>query len=472
MRGRTEAEGRNQIQTRSGRSQPEPACVPSGTVGRHATADAGRSSVKRSLGRAYRLLWISNGASAVGTGMTITAIPLVAAVGADSEVVLGVVAAAGILPGLLFAVPAGMLTDRVDRRMLLVASDLLRAVVVALALVAVALDVVGSVVLALTTFLVGVGETVFVSASQALVPSVVDSADLDEANGRLQAAEDSGREFIGPPLGSWAFSLVHWLPFAADAITYVASAAVLWRLPRAASAPDTAADATDDITATTTVPVIGDAAVDEPIPTGMADAWLFFRGSRTLIVLGLSMFVLAMSGAAVLALMVLVIREQLAIGGAWYGPALAVLALGATIAGLAAGRLRRLVAAKPAMISAVGLNAISYLVLGSTHFWPVGLAALALWGFAVTFGNITSVGIRQRTIPSALLGRTMGLFRTSLGAGGLIGALAGGALAASTSSGTVAVVAGLVQLPVVVLLAVGLPARLGEHRALSRLRAL
>ena len=73
MRGRTEAEGWNQIQTRSGRSRPEPACVSSGTVGRHATADAGRSSVKRSLGRAYRLLWISNGASAVGTGMTITA---------------------------------------------------------------------------------------------------------------------------------------------------------------------------------------------------------------------------------------------------------------------------------------------------------------------------------------------------------------------------------------------------------------
>ena len=425
--------------------------------------------MKRRLGRAYRLLWVSNAASAVGTGMTVTAIPLVAAVGANSEMLLGVIAAAGILPGLLFAVPAGLLTDRVDRRRLLVAADLLRAVVVAVALVAVATDVARSVVLALTTFFVGVGETVFVSASQALVPSVVDAADLDEANGKLQAAEDSGREFVGPPLGSWAFALVNWLPFAADAVTYVVSAVVLWRLPAHDAPSEPSAPAADPM-ATTAVPVVDATA---PIAgTGMADAWRFFRHSRTLVVLGISMFVLALSGSAVLALMVLVIRDRLGIDGAWYGPALAVLALGATAAGILAGRLRRLLAAKPAMIVAVGLNAISYLMLGSVRVWPVGLCALALWGFAVTFGNITSVGIRQRTIPSALLGRTMSLFRTSLGAGGLIGALAGGALAGATSSGTVAVVAGLIQLPVVLLLIVGLPAGLGDHRAISRLRSL
>lgn len=429
--------------------------------------------MKRSLGRAYRLLWVSNASSAIGTGMTVTAIPLVAAVGADSEVVLGVVAAAGILPGLLFAVPAGMLTDRVDRRRLLVGSDVLRAVVVTIALVAVALDAINSVVLALTTFLVGLGETVFISASQALVPSVVDTADLDEANGRLQAAEDSGREFVGPPLGSWAFALTRWLPFAADAVSYVVSAVVLWRLPttRPVILPNDQTHEIVDVSATTAVPVIAAGGTVVAPASGMGEAWRFFRRSRTLVVLGFSMFVLAMSGSAVLALMVLLVRDQLDISGAWYGPSLTVLALGATLAGVFAGRLRRVLAAKPAMISAVGVNAISYLMLGSTDLWPLGLVAFALWGFAVTFGNITSVGIRQRTIPSELLGRTMSLFRTSLGAGGLLGALGGGALAGATSVGTVAVVAGLVQLPVVVLLAFGLPAQLGEHRALSRLRA-
>lgn len=427
--------------------------------------------MKRRLGRAYRLLWVSNAASAVGTGMTVTAIPLVAAVGSHSEMALGVIAAAGIAPGLLFAVPAGVLTDRYDRRRLLVGADLLRAVVMGLALIVLATDLAGAAVLALITFLVGVGETVFVSASQALVPSVVDSADLDEANGRLQAAEDSGRDFVGPPLGSWGFALVRWLPFAADAVTYLVSAVVLWRLPAREVRVD----------ATTAVPLTPGPAGDPPSTsqgetppsrTGMPEAWRFFRHNRTLVVLGVSMFVLALSGSAVLALMVLVIRDRLDVADGWYGPALAVLALGATVAGLLAGRLRRLLAAKPAMIVAVGLNAISYLVIGSARAWPIGLGALALWGFAVTFGNITSVGIRQRAIPSALMGRTMSLFRTALGAGGLVGALGGGALAAATSAGEVAVIAGLVQLPVVVLLAVALPDGLGDHRAISRLRSL
>ena len=90
----------------------------------------------------------------------------------------------------------------------------------------------------------------------------------------------------------------------------------------------------------------------------------------------------------------------------------------------------------------------------------------------MTFGNITSIGIRQRTIPSALLGRTMSITRTALGAGGLIGAAGSGALAAATSVGTLTVVAGVVQIPVIALFAIGLPAGLDDHRALRRLRRL
>jgi len=138
--------------------------------------------------RPYRLLWTSNAASAVGTGMTVTAIPLVAALQPNSELILGVVAAAGILPGLLFAVPAGIATDRFDRRRILIGADLLRALALTMAFVGVVTDRIGVVTLTLTAFLVGVGETVFISASQAFVPSLVPVEDLDHANGRLQGS--------------------------------------------------------------------------------------------------------------------------------------------------------------------------------------------------------------------------------------------------------------------------------------------
>ena len=66
------------------------------------------------------------------------------------------------------------------------------------------------------------------------------------------------------------------------------------------------------------------------------------------------------------------------------------------------------------------------------------------------------IGIRQRLIPSDLIGRVMGIFRAALSAGGVIGALGSGVLADATSVGTVAVTAGALQLPVVLALAIGL----------------
>jgi len=384
--------------------------------------------------------------------MTVTAIPLVAALQPNSELILGVVAAAGILPGLLFAVPAGIATDRFDRRRILIGADLLRALALTMAFVGVVTDRIGVVTLTLTAFLVGVGETVFISASQAFVPSLVPVEDLDHANGRLQAAEDVGREFVGPPLGSMAFSVAASVPFAIDAVSYVLSAGILLGIPRTGTGPA----ATDSGAAS---PEASEEPPQDRRPggVGMADAWRFFRSSRTLEVLCAAMFVLALAGSAVLAQLVLIVREQLDVPDAWYGPTLAVLALGSTVAGLLAGRMREAIPAKMALMGAVAVNALAYLTIGATTWWPVAVTALAVWGFAVTFGNITSVGVRQRIIPPALLGRTMSIFRTALGAGGLVGALGGGAVAAATSPGTLAILAGAIQIPVVALLAIGLP---------------
>jgi hypothetical protein len=68
------------------------------------------------------------------------------------------------------------------------------------------------------------------------------------------------------------------------------------------------------------------------------------------------------------------------------------------------------------------------------------------------------------------LGRTMSLYRMSLGAGGLVGALASGIVVSTTSIGSLALIAGAAQIPVVLLFLIGLPNGLDDHRALQRLR--
>ena len=394
----------------------------------------------------YRRLWSATATSAIGTGMTTAAIPLVAALRPDSEFLLGAVAAAGLLPGLLLAIPAGVAADRWDRRRIMIWADLLRAVAVGVAAVVLAGGTLPAVALAGLAFVIGAGETMFVTASQSALPSLVTDQALDEANGHLQAATDGGREFVGPPIGSWLFHLVRWAPFAGDAVTYAASAAILTGVPATA----------------------GRADGQHPLPRehgdGVGPAWRFLRGHRALAVLAGALVVLSMSGAAVLALLVLVVTQRWGLDDAWFGVALTLVACGATLAGMLAGVVRRVLSARVTMALAVAVNAVSYLVIGAAG--PLAaIPALVAWGIAVTLGNITSVGIRQRAVPAELLGRVMGLFRAALGAGGVVGATLGGVLAGATTVGTVAVVAGLVQLPVAAVLLLALPRGAGAGRA-------
>ena len=398
----------------------------------------------------YRRLWSATATSAVGTGMTTAAIPLVAALRPDSEFLLGAVAAAGLLPGLLLSIPAGVAADRWDRRRIMIWADLVRAVAIAAAALVLATSTLPAVALAALAFVVGAGETLFITASQSTLPSLVADDALDEANGHLQAATDGGREFVGPPIGSWLFHLVKWAPFAGDAVTYAASAAILAGVPPTADAPASPSPASPSRAS----PAAPDGSAGHG--DGIGPAWRFLRGHRTLTVLAGALVVLSMSGAAVLALLVLVVTERWGLDDAWFGVALTLVACGATLAGMLAGAVRRLLSARATMSLAVAVNAVSYLVIGAAGALAA-IPALVAWGIAVTLGNITSVGIRQRAVPPALLGRVMGLFRAALGAGGVVGATLGGVLAGATTVGTVAVVAGAVQLPVAVVLLVALP---------------
>lgn len=387
------------------------------------------------LGRPSTHLIRANALSAVGTGMTTAAMPLLASIRPPSELLLGIIAAAGLAPGLLLAVPAGMLADRYDRSRVLVLADVARAVVMAVGALALWVGDLPGAALALITFLIGAGETVFVTASQSAIPSYVAPSQLDHANGQLQVVDDVGREFLGPPLGSLIFRWGTALPFVADMVSYLVSAAMLTRLPAAAArTPEHAAS-----------------------DGSMTPAWAFFRRSRPLVVLAGAMFILSLCGSGVIAMLVLIVTERLHLDRGWFGAMLTVIAIGATMAGLLAGRLRARMSARTTMAAAVLLNGASYILLGTTGWWPVAVTALFAWGFAVTLGNITSVGIRQRMIRADLMGRVMGLFRTALGAGGVIGALGAGVLAGATSVGTVAVLAGVLQLPIVLAVLIFLP---------------
>ena len=130
--------------------------------------------------------------------------------------------------------------------------------------------------------------------------------------------------------------------------------------------------------------------------------------------------------------------------------------LGATVAGLTCRGLIIRLGPVRALVTAVVVNALAYLLFGFTRAWYVAGVALFVWGFSVTLGVIVSTSIRQRMIRRDLLGRVMSLYQFVVAAGGLLGAALVWAFGKAVGVGPMVVGAGVLQLVLVPVLVVGL----------------
>ena len=155
------------------------------------------------MNRNFRLLFSSALATNLGDGLIAVAIPWLATLLTPDPLLIGLVAAARHLPWALFALPAGVLTDRHDHRRLILGADtarlLLSLALVALALMATpgTLPVLG---LAALAFLLGSAEVLRDNTAQTFLPEVVGKPQLERANGALWATERLAGQLAGPPL--------------------------------------------------------------------------------------------------------------------------------------------------------------------------------------------------------------------------------------------------------------------------------
>lgn len=181
----------------------------------------------RDLGATFWRFWSGSAVSQLGDGLRITALPLLAASLTRDPLPVAVVGAAVWLPWLVFGVVGGAIVDRVDRRSLMRNVQVVRMLVMASLVAAVILGFASIPVLAVAAFLIGLGEVLVDSALYSVVPRLVSEGRLEAANGRLGAGQLVGNELAGPPIGALMFGVTHWLPFAADALSFGTSAAVL-----------------------------------------------------------------------------------------------------------------------------------------------------------------------------------------------------------------------------------------------------
>ncbi|MCU0306505.1 MAG: MFS transporter [Thermoleophilia bacterium] len=364
------------------------------------------------LGPRYARLWAASTVSNLGDGITLVAIPLLAASLTRDPFLVAVVAAAGQLPWLLFSLHAGAFVDRVDRRRLMVAVDLARAGVVA-ALAATVLTGVASLpLLAAVAFLQGSGEVLYANAVQPLIPALTGGRDLERANARLYAGEILTNRFLGGPVGGLLFAAAAALPFAVDAATFLASAALLagiagtYRPERAAGPPTT---------------------LRAEIGEGLR--WLWRHSLLRFLALVLGVFNLA--GAAAAAVYVLFALEELGLGEAEVGFLLIAGAVGALAGTALAARLSRRLGPGRAMLGAGLLGGVAMTGLAVTSSPWVAALLGALEGVFVIVWNVITISLRQEIIPDRLLGRVSSSYRL-VGVGAApVGALLGGAVASA-----------------------------------------
>ncbi|MFH8406681.1 MFS transporter [Streptomyces sp. NPDC018019] len=385
---------------------------------------------------AFGRLWASTAVSALGDGVRLTALPLLALSLTTDPLLISLVTVANWLP-LLLSPLAGVWADLADRRSLLIGIDLLRAAAVLVLTLTVVTGAVGLPVVCAVAAVLGLGETVHIVASQSYLPMVVDTGRLAAANGRLHVAQLIFRDSAGQPLGSLAFVAGAGLPFLIDGVSFLLGVALLATLPRFPGPP-----------ANRTGP--GDAPRWR---TMILDGVRLLRTDRLLAtlagMLGALNFFMAVTGT----LEVLYVVRWLGLPEAAFGVFLAVGALGGIAGGLLNSRLADRFGLFPAALGGMVLMGVAMLLTGLVRHTLVAAAGFALMALGAAVYQALTVSFRQATTPPDQLGRLNGVYRL-VGTGTIpLGALAGGAVAKLVDVNVPYVAAGIGVLLLFVLVA-------------------
>ena len=362
------------------------------------------------LGARYWKLWTSAGLSNLADGVMKVALPLVAIRYTDSPVVIAGLSFAFTLPWLLFALTAGALADRIDRRRLMLVANSARALFLA-CLTVVTIAGAGSIWLLYAAALcIGVAETVYDTSSQSILPQLVPRDRLSRANGRLYAAELTANDFVGPPLGGFLVATGVAFAFATPALLWVAAIGVLL-LVRGRFVAERTAPTT--------------------IRADIVEGLRFLGRSTLLRTLAIMVGVFNFASSAVFTVFVLYAagpQSTMKLSDPAYGLLLTFSAIGSVLGTFLAEPAERLLGRSAALKLTIVGSLLTVATPGFTDNPFIIGAGLLLGGVTVSIWNVITVSLRQRITPTRLLGRLNSAYRLLAWGTMPLGAVAGGFL--------------------------------------------
>ncbi|RZT14981.1 putative MFS family arabinose efflux permease [Kribbella sp. VKM Ac-2569] len=361
------------------------------------------------LGPDFRKIFPAAIISNLGDGALIAAGPLLVASITTEPAAVGAAAFVQQLPWLLFALFSGVLVDRLDRRLMIVAADTFRAIVLAALGLAVLLDTAPLWAVYLALFLLGTAETLADNASGALLVSAVPKDHLGKANARLFASGTVLQQLGGPPLGALLFAAGAGIPLVFDAVTFAAAATLIARVAVRPPLPDHSTRA----------------ALLREVREGVRWLW-HHSGVRTL---ALSILVMNITFCAAFATWVLFAREQLGLSETQFGLLVSVGAVGAVLGMPTYHFLEPRVGSVTLLRAGLVIETTVHLVLALTRNPWVAGATMAVFGVHAVVWGIVSTTARQLATPDALMGRVNSVYLLASVGGAAIGSALGGVLA-------------------------------------------
>ncbi|GAA3643405.1 MFS transporter [Lentzea roselyniae] len=327
------------------------------------------------MGRNWYLLWSGSAISALGDGIFLAALPLLAATLTQDPKLIAGVSFFGSLPWLLASLPAGAAADRYDSRRLLLTALWIQCALMA---VLAAFHSAHIAFLYGMAFLIGTAENVPRAVGQPLIKATVENHLLERANGRLFASQAVALQFVGPPLGGSLFAIAVPAPFWVNALTFATAALLVTRM-RTRRQPRPA---------------------KPKVVEGLR--WLMkHKALRTVTVVSATTNLCI---AMTMATLVLFAQQRLGLTNAGFGAFLATLACGGVAGGLLAERMlaryRHTVAVTVVLIPLMwlGIATLARDLPTVAVFAVVSSFCTAVWGVA-------TAALRQRAVPTNLLGR-------------------------------------------------------------------
>ena len=335
--------------------------------------------------RTFLLLFLGNTISLIGFGFNLVGVSWLVLEVTGSELALGKLMAMATVPGVVLALFAGIIIDKVNRKWLLVVLDLFRMVVISTFVILLVQDRFSMTALFITVLLMGTGSSLFWPTAQAFVQELVSAKDYFHANALLSASYQAG-SILGAGIGG---VVVHFYgvptALAFNALTHLISALLI------SAAPFTRQVVQQDV---------------ESIWQSMSKGFIYFKEKIGVLILGFTTILADVAIWGALSVLTITISKEVFLAGSWgYGLMEGFYGVGALISTVAVGYMTQFLGRGRALLLCYVMAGVMCLLAPiSISIYLAGVA----YFFMGLHNNAARICIRtifMEQIPNKIMGR-------------------------------------------------------------------